>query len=91
MPLDRDALREAAVNLGRHLSIRPGIDEGTLAVDCSAIITNRDDPVVWILHYDAGKWHHYPSGESGPLFAVLFAIAHSYIDFAAGSPSGETQ
>lgn len=68
-----------------QLVVRPD-GSGGLVVDARAV-AGEYGPEVWGLDpTEDGDWAHWPSGESGPLGVMLWAIASSYAD---GPTSGD--
>lgn len=73
-PLKAPALWRMVVTTGHEETAGP-----YLAVDCSAIAANDNQPHYWHLYpEDDGTWTHGPSGTNGHLGEVLAAIAACY-------------
>lgn len=87
-PTPWEQARRTGIELAAKLIVRMGeevhLDEydGSLVVDCEAIMRSENDVRYWVLWPDPdGTWSHGPSGETGhPLSELLQSIALCYSD-----------
>ena len=55
--------------------------DGSVIVDAVALMTSPHQVRYWMLDHDGdGVWHHWQSGQSGPLVECLGAITAVYAE-----------
>jgi hypothetical protein len=71
----------AMIEAARKLRVIPAEVEEALVVDASSLLPADDvGPRLWRLEWDAGEWHHWPSGSHGSLGEQLIGIASCYLN-----------